>query len=294
MTGMDEQLVDGMVSVVIPAYNEPALPEVTRKVRAEMDRLGRPYEIVVVDDAGTLDASSQIPTDETVRVLRQPVNRGYGASLKEGILKARGSIVLTLDGDGQHRPEDIGRFLELMDQGADAVLGARRKRLHSHLWRMPGKWLLVGLARFLSRRKIPDINCGFRAFRASLVRRYLPLCCERFSFSTTCALSVLLDDRKVVFLPLDVETREGRSTVAPRDGFVALLSVLQIIMLFAPLRLLLPPSLVLLAGGVGLLIYDVVTVNIRQGTILLWIAALMMFFFGLLADQIAAIRRKLL
>ena len=291
---MDEQLVEGMVSVVIPAYNEPALPAVVEGVRAELDRIGRPYEILVIDDAGSVDAAAEIPSEEPVRVYRQPVNRGYGASLKEGIRKARGGIVLTIDGDGQHRPGDVGRFLELMDQEADAVLGARRKRIHSRLWRMPGKWLLLMLARYLSRRRIPDINCGYRAFRTALVRRYLPLCCDRFSFSTTCALAVLLDARKVVFLPLDTERREGKSTIAPRDGFVALLSVLQIIMLFAPLRILMPPGLGLLALGTLSLVYDVVTVNIRQGTILLLVAGLIIFFFGLLADQIAAIRRDML
>ena len=290
----DDQLVKDMVSVVIPAYNEPALPRVVEQVRAELDQLNRPYEILVIDDASTLDSASEIPTDEKVRVHRQPVNRGYGASLKEGIALARGEFVATFDGDGQHRPSDIPRFLDVIDQGADAVLGARRKRLHSKLWRMPGKWLLVGLARFLARRKIPDINCGFRAFRTAVVRRYLPLCCDRFSFSTTSALAALLDGVKVVFLPLDVEVREGASMVRPRDGFVALLSVLQIIMLFAPLRILFPPSLVLLAGGTVSLTADLLNFDIRQGTILLLVGGLMFFFFGLLADQIAALRRQTL
>lgn len=82
--------------------------------------------------------------------------------------------------------------------------------------------------------------------------------------------------------------------VRPRDGFVALLSVLQIIMLFAPLRILFPPSLVLLAGGTVSLTADLLNFDIRQGTILLLVGGLMFFFFGLLADQIAALRRQTL
>jgi len=291
---MAEELVSGMVSVVIPAYNEPALPRVVAEVRAEMDRLGRPYEVLVIDDASTEDHASQLAGDEKVRVHRQPVNGGYGASLKEGIRQARGEIVVTMDGDGQHRPADLGRFLEEMDRGAEAVLGARRKRVHSPWWRMPGKWLLLLLARHLSRHDVPDINCGFRAFRTRQVRRYLSLCCDRFSFSTTAALACLLDGRQVVFLPLDVEPREGRSTVRPRDGFAALLSVLQIIMLFAPLRVLMPPSFVLLAGGTVSLVRDIIYVDITQGTLLLLVGGMMLFFFGLLADQIAAVRKQML
>jgi glycosyltransferase involved in cell wall biosynthesis len=291
---MDPQRPNGMVSVVIPAYNEPALPRVVEGVKGELARQQRPWEILVIDDASTTDCTSGIAADERVRVIRQVVNGGYGASLKEGVRRARGEVVLTIDGDGQHPPQAMGGFLAKMDAGADAVLGARTKRLHSALWRMPGKWLLRGLARYLSRRRIPDINCGYRAFRTELLRRYLPLCCDRFSFSTTAALAALLDGRKVVFLPVDTERREGRSTVVPRDGLVALLSVVQIIMLFAPLRVLLPPAAGLLAAGFGFLVYDVVTVNLRQGTMLLLVGGMLIFFFGLLADQIAAIRRKLL
>ena len=291
---MDEQPVEDLISVVVAAYNEPALPRVIEEVQAELDRLGRRYEIHVIDDASTDDTASQVPSSQNVTVHRQPVNRGYGASLKEGIGMARGAVVVTIDADGQHRPADVGRLLEQIDAGAEAVLGCRQKRLHSHLWRMPGKWLLLGLARYLSRRKIPDINCGFRAFRTDVIRRYLPLCCDRFSFSTTAALAVLLDRRKVVFLPLEVERREGKSTLRARDGLSALLSVVQIIMLFAPLRVLMPPSLLLLAAATASLIWDIVCVNIRQGTMLLIIGGLLLFFFGLLADQIAALRRQML
>lgn len=291
---MERELVDGLISVVVPAYNEPALPNVVEAIRAEMARLGRPYEVLVVDDASTVDCTSQVPASNDVRIIRQPVNLGYGASLKEGIRQARGSIVVMMDGDGQHRPADIEHLLAPLDQGADGTLGARRKTIHSSWWRMPGKWLLVGLARYLSRRRIPDINCGFRGFRIEAARRYLPLCCDRFSFSTTLALSILLEGRKVVFVPLDVEPRQGRSTVRPGDGFTALLAVVQIIMLFAPLRVLMPPALVLLTGGSALLIRDIIKVNIHQDTMLLLIGGMLVFFFGLLADQIAAIRRRLL
>lgn len=215
-------------------------------------------------------------------------------SLKEGIREAHGEIVVTMDGDGQHDPADLGSFIKLMDKQADAVIGCRRKRFHSSWWRMPGKLLLLGLARYLSCRRIPDINCGYRAFRTDIVRHYLPLCSERFSFSTTAMLCVLLDSRKVVFLPLDVEQREGSSTVRPRDGFAALLSVLHIIMLFAPLRVLLPPALLLLALGSVSLVRDIVRIDVTQGTILLLIGGMLIFSFALLADQISAIRRKLL
>jgi hypothetical protein len=291
---MNQNPKTGRVSIVIPVFNEPALPDVVREVCEKMDRLGRPYEVLVIDDASTEDCTSGLEDNPKVRVERQPVNRGYGASLKEGIGLASGETVITFDGDGQHRAGDLGRFLEQMDLGAEAVLGTRQKRIHSHLWRMPGKWLLKGLARYLSGRRIRDINCGFRAFQTDVIRRYLPVCCDRFSFSTTSALALLLDNRKVVSLDLDVEKRQGRSTVAPRDGLAALLSVIQVIMLFAPLRVLLPPSVLLTTLGTILLAMDLIRLDITQGTILLLTNGLLFFFFGLLGDQIAVLRRRLL
>ena len=291
---MNEESIKGMVSVVVPAFNEPALPNVTQRICAELDRIGRPYEVLVIDDASTMDGASQVGCDGKAKVHRQPVNRGYGASLKEGIRLSKGEIVLTIDADGQHQPEDMVRFLAKMDEGADAVLGCRQKVLHSSLWRMPGKWLLLWLARYLSRQRIPDINCGYRAFRRKVIERYLDLCCDRFSFSTTSALAILLEHHRTVFLPVETRKREGRSTVAPRDGFAALLSVVQIIMLFAPLRVLMPPSLTLLGLGTAMLIHDLINVDVNQSTILLLIGGLLFLFFGLLADQVGAIRRKLL
>lgn len=290
---MNKELVRGMVTVVVPAYNEPALPAVVSDVRSELERLDRPFEIIVVDDGSTLPTSDEIACDEKVRVIRRHVNRGYGASVKEGIAAARGEVVLALDGDGQHCPGDIGAFLSAMDDGRDAALGKRQGLMHSRFWRMPGKWLLRGLAQYLVWRRIPDLNCGFRAFRTELIRRYMHLCPDGFSFSTTSTLVLLSQRMDVAWVPLTVEQRLGRSTVGLTDGLLALLGLLRIIMMFNPLRVLLPPSALLLTAGVGFLVYDISQINIAPGTILLLLGGIMLFFFGLLADQVAAIRRDM-
>jgi glycosyltransferase involved in cell wall biosynthesis len=282
------------ISILIPSYREPALGETVQRVREKMDALHRPYEIVVIDDGGPGHPAEGVEPDETVRIHRNRVNRGYGASLKEGIRLATGDYVLMMDADGQHRPDDLPRFLEHVDREADAVLGSRQKLMHSHWWRMPGKWLIKRVASFLVGRPIPDPNCGFRAIRRDLIERYMRLCPNGFSFSTTSTLILLSDRRDTVFLPLDVEARIGRSTVKLADGFRTLLGLLRIIMLFAPLRVLLPPSFVLLLLGLGFLVYDVIRVDITQATVLLLTTGMIFFFFGLVADQIAAMRKDML
>lgn len=280
-----------MVSILIPAYNEPHLPAVVAGVRAEMARLGRSYEIIIIDDGSPEPVD--VPPGEDLQVHRHHVNRGYGASLKQGVMMARGEMVLMMDSDGQHRTENIASFLEYMDRGCEAVLGSRQKVIHSHLWRMPGKWLIRCIAGFLVGRKIPDPNCGFRAVRTDLMRKYSRICPNGFSFSTTTTLILVSEKRDVMFLPLDVAPRVGKSTVRVHDGFKTMLGLLRTIMLFAPLRVLLPPSLLLLALGTVSLVRDIIYIDITQGSLLLLISGVMVFFFALVADQIASFRREM-
>lgn len=290
---MDRKLVEGMISLIIPAYNEPALASVVQAVRAELERLERNYEIIVIDDGSTLGSADEIRTDERVIVHRHVTNRGYGACLKQGIHLAQGQTVLTMDADGQHRPGNIHEFLKAMDQGADLAMGSRQKLIHSNLWRMPGKWLLQHVTSFLLRRRISDLNCGFRAFQTELIRRHMHLCPNGFSFSLTSTLIFVFERYNVVFIPLDVEQRIGQSSVRIADGFATLVNIFRIIMLFDPLRVLLPPSAFCMTLGMASLIFDCISFNIRQATILLLIGGMLFFFFGLLADQVASLRREM-
>ncbi|MBN1346280.1 MAG: glycosyltransferase family 2 protein [Phycisphaerae bacterium] len=290
---MAEDAVKGMLSIVIPSYNEPMLAKVVRDVHAEMVRVGRAFEIIVVDDGSTSGSAGEITPEEGVVVVRHRINRGYGASLKDGILRARGEYVLTMDADGQHRPSDIRRFLEAMDDGADAALGSRQKLLHSTLWRMPGKWFLQRVANYLIQQNIRDLNCGFRVFRTELIRRFQHLCPNAFSFSLTSTLIFLSQGYDVIFVPLDVEQRVGKSAVRVSDGFATFLNIFRIIMLFNPMRILMPPMAFCLVLGTASLIYDLISTNIKDATILLLVSGFLFFFFGLLADQVAAIRKEI-
>jgi glycosyltransferase involved in cell wall biosynthesis len=280
-----------MVSIIMPVYNEPAAGRVAEEALSMMEELGRPYEILVIDDGSDEDVGGSMPTSPCLRTIRFRTNRGYGACLKEGICQASGGIVLTMDADGQHRASDIPRILAAIDDGAEVAMGSRQAILHSRLWRLPGKWLLKKLAGYLVGRKIPDVNCGFRAFRTEVIRPHLHLCPNGFSFSTTSTLVMISERRDVEFVPLDVDKRTGRSTVGIDDGFKTMLGVLRIIMLFSPLRVLLPPSMLCLLLGAGMLVYNLIHTDISDATILLIVGGMLLFFFGLLADQVAALRR---
>ncbi len=284
-------------TIVIPCFNEG---QVIREVVADLEAFLRQqaedsYEIIVVDDCSTDDTPAVLKELEGIRVIRHPINRGYGASIKTGISQARGVFVATFDGDGQHNPADLWRLCQkIRSEDWALVVGARTKLLHSSLWRMPGKWVLGWLANFLSRTKIPDLNSGLRVFRKDIISRYLHLCADRFSFSTTSTLILLNRGYSLAYLPIEVRSREGKSTVSLMTGYETLLLILRIVCLFDPLRVFIPASAILVLIGVLHAVYPYFFLKrgITTGSVLVILSGILVFFIGLLADQISALRKE--
>jgi len=117
-----------------------------------------------------------------------------------------------------------------------------------------------------------------------------------FSFSTTSTLAVLHEGHTIHFVPIDVRPRQGRSSVSLiRDGLGTILLVVRLISLFAPLRVFVPiAGFCLLGGAVSFCLDLLVFRNLNDATLMLVLAGLMIFFYGVLADQVAAIRREVM
>ncbi len=280
------------ISIIIPAFNEEeGLPDVLAHLQ-EWQRRGA--EVIVVDD-GSIDGTAQVARRAGVRVIERRINRGYGAALKAGVREARGEIIVTLDSDGQHNPDDIERLLaELRD--SDMVVGMRGKGSHAPSLRKPGKWVLTQVANYLAQTDIPDLNSGFRAIRADTLKRFLHILPNGFSFSTTLTLALFKEGYNVAYVPITTAPRVGKSTVKPlRDGFNTILLIIRTIALFDPLKVFVPASTSLLLIGIAYWILDSVLLhrlNIPSGAVILFISAVIVFMFGILADQVSAIRRE--
>ena len=279
------------ISIIIPAHNEEAaLEAVLAAANTELPE--RVIEIIVVDD-GSTDRTREIAEAAGVRVIRHATNRGYGAALKSGIRSARGTLVLTMDADGQHRMEDVAKLCEasVSESRPDCVIGKRTSLVHSPLWRMPGKWLLTLMARVLTQRKIPDLNSGLRIIRREVAMQYIHLCPQGFSFSTTITMALLSRGYGVEFIPIEVNERVGKSTVSVSTGFKTILLVLRLATLFNPLRIFLPASTVCILAGIGwgmryVLNGDGVTV----ASMLAILTGVLLFALGLICDQVAQLR----
>ncbi|HKY64307.1 MAG TPA: glycosyltransferase family 2 protein [bacterium] len=274
-------------SIIIPAYNEEAaIASVIEQVRR-----ARPGdEILVVDDAST-DRTAELASAAGAHVIRHRHNLGYGGALKTGIRHAKHETVVFFDADDQFYPEDIGKLVEALGE-ADMAVGQRPEGSGA-LSRRSGKWFLYKVANYLVGYQIPDLNCGLRALRRDLAAQFLHLLPNGFSLTTTITLAAIRSGYLVNYLPIRLKDRTtGKSRVSIRDFFRTMLLIVRMIALFAPLRIFIPASAFLAAVAIPCLVYDIFHHDIGDTTVLLWLASMMLFFFGLLADTVALVSRQ--
>jgi glycosyltransferase involved in cell wall biosynthesis len=278
------------LSVLIPAYNEAS------GIRAVIEDVlhHQPDAEVIVCDDGSTDGTVAALDGLPIRIVRHRVNRGYGAAWKTLAKHATRRTIVYFDGDGQFDPADIGRLIEHRTRtGADMVSGRREGGAGRPLRRRPGKWFMRRFAIWLTGEQIPDVNCGLRLVDRAAFLPFLPLLPDGFSCSTTSLLSYLASGRDVHFVPIDVRRRTGTSSVRiVRDGLRSLLLIIRMTTLFSPLRVFLPVSATLLLAGLGYSIDEAIRSGLGVpvlGAILL-VNGVIVFLFGILADQVAAIR----
>ena len=199
----DSRLVEApaptrQLSVLVPAYNEvESLPELYRAVRAELEKTGRSWEILVIDDGsndGTLDLLRALrAADERVRVISFRRNYGKSAALSVGFGEARGEILITMDADLQDDPAEIPRLVARLEEGFDVVSGWKQKRQDPIAKTVPSRLFNV-VTSMACGLKLHDFNCGLKAYRSEAARslevygelhRYLPALSHMQGFKVT-------------------------------------------------------------------------------------------------------------
>lgn len=181
------------VSVVIPVYNEEAvLPQLFTRLRAAMEKLGRPFEVVFVDD-GSRDRSASLLREHhqsfssTTRVIILKTNFGQHAAIIAGLNHCRGKYIITLDADLQNPPEEIAALVAKMDEGYDYVGTIRRKRRDA-LWRQLSAVAMNRLREKITRIRITDQGCMLRGYHQEVIA---PLLSSQESFTFIPALAFI-------------------------------------------------------------------------------------------------------
>jgi glycosyltransferase involved in cell wall biosynthesis len=274
------------LSIVVPAFNEAEnIGALIKEIRKSV-----PFnEIIVVDD-GSTDGTAEAARIDHVKVISHPNNKGYGAAIKTGIEAAQGDWIVTIDADGQHNPQDINK---LWRGCADLSVGSRQNS--SGRVRGIGKWVLKKLAEYLSGKKIPDLNSGMKLARREDLKKYIRLCPDGMSFSDTLTLLYLQNGKKVNFVPIAVRERHsGKSTISLKTALETVMSVLNVVMFYNPLRIFLPLAVVCFTLGTAWAVWIfTIRPSLSTGALLLILTGLGFFFFGMLAEQIAQMRKQL-
>jgi glycosyltransferase involved in cell wall biosynthesis len=276
------------LSVIIPAFNEErVIRACISQVRAAIEPLNIPFEILVIDD-GSTDQTRSLAEEEGVQVISHPVNRGYGAALKTGIRGTKYGWCAITDADGTYPVTDLPRLaVECADH--DMVVGARTgARVSVPLFRRPAKWLIGKLANYLSGYKIPDLNSGLRLFRREIADRFFGLFPEGFSFTTTITVAALCNGYRVKFLPINYFKRVGSSSISPLRDFIGfMLLIVRLVTYFKPLNVFLPAAVLLFTLGFAKAMVDLVQTNaFGVGSSMVMLTAVQLGFLGLVADLI--------
>jgi glycosyltransferase involved in cell wall biosynthesis len=224
------------LSVVIPARDEERGLAVTlAALRAVEPQLGRPLEIVVVDD-GSRDATRRVATDGGARVCVHPESAGYGRALKTGIAAASQELIAIMDADGTYPVEELPALLALAER-FDMVVGARTGEHFRRVRLSPTQATFLLLTNFVTGRWLPDPNSGFRVFRRADVLPLLDRLPNGFSFTTTLSLVLTLNGAFVHFHPIEYRARIGSSKVRfVLDALRAGQGMLEVILHYNPLK----------------------------------------------------------
>jgi glycosyltransferase involved in cell wall biosynthesis len=282
------------LSVVIPAYNEAqclllVLPGILRYAQEKNRR------VLIVDD-GSTDSTKEIlerfSGDANLTVIRHKLNRGYGSAIKSGIEAVDTEYMVTIDADGQHYLEDIDKLEEaIIVNDADMVVGSRRGHLSASRYRGLGKWLLRRVAKLLMPIPIYDINSGMKIYRTDLAKQYIHLCPDSMPFSDVITLLFINNRNRVMEIPIKIKERvAGKSTIRTMTALNTLMEILNLVVLFNPMKIFLPAALFFIVLGLGWGVPIILRGGgVTPGMSLLITMGVFSFLLGLIAERL---RRK--
>ncbi|MEZ5548656.1 MAG: glycosyltransferase family 2 protein [Pseudomonadales bacterium] len=278
------------VSIVIPAKNE------NRSIGKLVEYLIKSYpdfEVLVVND-GSEDNTALEAEKYGAKVINHPYSKGNGAAIKTGARNAKGSVLVFMDADGQHKPEDVERLLKKLDDGYDMVVGARKGDSQASVLRGVANRLYNKLASLMTGCQIEDLTSGFRAAKAIYFKRFLYLLPNGFSYPTTSTMAFFRSGLSVGYIPILAQKRQGKSHIRLlKDGAKFLVIIFKIGALFSPMRFFLPISAALFS--VGLVYYGYtysVSGRFTNMSALLFISSLLTFLIGVLSEQVSALHYK--
>lgn len=238
-------------TTVIPAYNEAgAIDEVIRQIcqLPQADNI----EVIVVNDCSTDGTLDKLKARDSVAVLSNVQNFGYGYSLKRGIAAANNENIIIIDADGSYPVNQLPRLIQEYEKGFDMVVGARQgSQYHGSLVKRMARLCFRLISEFTTGRRIPDINSGCRIFRKDVAMSFFHTLSSGFSFTTTITLAYMLNAYSVLYIPIEYHKRHGKSKVKyVRDTLRSAQIIVEAIVCYNPLKLYILCAVAILLWGI--------------------------------------------
>lgn len=286
------------LTIVVPAFNEEVtLPALAGSLMELRRRTG--CEFVIVND-GSTDRTRAVLDGLNgqggMSAIHHKLNRGYGGAIKSGIRAAFTKYVITIDADGQHDLMDLEALYKMaVEADADMVVGSRIGQKEASFYRGIGKSLIRWFANLLLPMPVKDINSGMKLYDTALAKKYLPLCPDHMAFSDIILMVFVSQRHRVLEMPITVHPRKGGvSTISTMTAIDTVREILNIVILFNPMRVFMPIATFLLVFGIAWeLPFLIRGMGVSVGAMLLIVSGLIFFFLGLMAEQLSTIRKAL-
>jgi glycosyltransferase involved in cell wall biosynthesis len=296
-TGVKVVVIMSELTIVIPAFNEEDslvsyVPELIEFCEKE------DFRLIIVND-GSTDSTEKILNEfgevNCFSAIHHKVNKGYGGAIKSGIRNVQTRYAITIDADGQHDLADVISLLESMKKtGADMIVGSRVAHKDASFYRSIGKRLIRWFAKLLMPIHIEDINSGIKIYETDLAKRYIKLCPDHMAFSDIITMVFISKKNLVLEQPVNIKPRKaGVSTINTLTALETVEEILNIVILFNPMRVFLPIAIF----GVTLAFVWAVPIilkgrGVSTGALLSFVSGVLFFCLGLLAEQLSQIRKN--
>ena len=232
--------IQDKISLVIPCFNERhAIERTIDEVNLLLGKVL--HEIIIVDD-GSFDGTYEILKNrKDIKLVRNPYNKGYGYSIKKGILNSSGEIIVITDADGTYPIESILLMVKKLEEGYDLIIGKRENlKDFDPLLKKISRFFFKKVAEFVAGEKILDVNSGLRVFRKDVIVKYFVNTSSGFSFSLSTTLIFILEGLAVCYYPIEYRPRIGKSKVKYlRDIMRSAQILIETIALYNPIKIFL-------------------------------------------------------
>jgi glycosyltransferase involved in cell wall biosynthesis len=284
------------LTLIIPAYNEA---ENLTLILSELigHCKSRKWKIIIIND-GSKDSTKEVLNsysfEDELTVINHKLNKGYGAAIKTGIAACLTEFCITIDADGQHRLDDIAKLYHLLiANDADMIVGSRKGIKSATFARGIGKSIIRTLAKILMPIPIYDINSGMKIYRTDLAQKYIHLAPDTMAYSDIITLLFINNRHLVLEEPIRINERlRGTSTINIQTAFQTVMEIINIVILFNPMKIFLPISLLFFIIGIIIGLPILLHGNgLSFGSVLGIFGGIIFFLLGLVAEQLSLIRR---